>query len=83
MDMRQFGTPFKKPTSCTGKSGICSSTGLPHLILQGRDKGAPARRTELAAAYSPQFARAAARALIHSANALKEDWMMKAALEIV
>eukprot|EP00959_Pyramimonas_sp_CCMP1952_P034186 716442-Pyramimonas_sp.AAC.1 len=68
MDMCRFGTPFKKPAtvacwnagvfpslckSCSGKGGICSSTGLPHLILQGRDKGAPARRTELAAAYSP------------------------------
>eukprot|EP00959_Pyramimonas_sp_CCMP1952_P090075 1885752-Pyramimonas_sp.AAC.1 len=78
MDVRQFGTPFEKPTSvacwnagvfpslcrsCSGKGGLCSSTGLPRLILQGRGKGAPARRAELAAAYSPQFARAAARAL--------------------
>eukprot|EP00959_Pyramimonas_sp_CCMP1952_P268920 5623051-Pyramimonas_sp.AAC.1 len=78
MDMCQFGTPFKKPTavacwnagvfpslckSCTSKGGLCSPTGLPHLILQGRNKGAPARRAQLAAAYSPQFARAAARAL--------------------
>ncbi|CAK0824461.1 unnamed protein product [Prorocentrum cordatum] len=94
MDMCRFGTPFKKPTtvacwnagvfpslckSCSGKGGICSSTGLPHLILQGRDKGAPARRTELAAAYSPQFARSAALAMTHSAN----DWLAMSCEDLV
>ncbi|CAK0896683.1 unnamed protein product [Prorocentrum cordatum] len=50
--LRRLGTPVRGPW------GICGHTGRPHVILQGRDLGAPAKRAALSAAY-PKKLRAA------------------------
>ena len=78
LDMCRFGTPWRKRTKiamwgagfhphlhvrCTGKGGLCSVSGKPHLVLEGVDPRTGLKRTAVAAAYPKSLSRALARTL--------------------
>jgi hypothetical protein len=76
LDFCQFGTDWRKPTkilgihidlnpiasTCTGKRGICSRTGVKHQVLEGRAPGGQ-YWTRLATMYPFQFAKRLAMCL--------------------
>ena len=53
---------------CSGRKGMCSRSGLHHIILKGTDKASGLLWTVLAEPYPPSFAGAAASAPITASN---------------
>ena len=82
-DCCQFGAPWRKRTTvaawgaidlsrlqrrCSGRRGLCSRSGRPHVILTGHTDGV--HLTAQAAAYPPSFCREMAKLIEHSIQAL-------------
>ena len=96
-DQCAFGTPWRKPTTialwggglcdrltcrCGGSKGICGHTGVPHVVLAGRDPGAPARRTALAATYPRKLCDVIADHLISFCQGLESSERFRKAREL-
>ena len=86
VDMCQHGSSHKKSTRvqswfchggqelqqrCQGARGLCSATGLPHVILEGRDKVTKATLTSQVSAYPASFAADAGDLLYDSQQELE------------
>ena len=82
-DFCQHGTRWRKRTGvagwhvgtipilnrrCSGRKGMCSRSGLHHIVLKGTDKASGLLWTVLAEPYPPSFAAAAASALITASD---------------
>ena len=84
LDQCSFGARWRKRTAvlswhcdasllsgrlCCGHGGMCSHSGIMHIILQGRDRGTNKLWTTLAQAYPSKLATVFARILAESADA--------------
>lgn len=85
-DFCQYGARWRKRTriqgwnvqtindlnhTCSGRGGVCSRNGSYHIVLKGQDPTTRQLWTHLAQPYPVQFAKAAAKALIHSYDTLQ------------
>ena len=68
-----FSQPdLKLSCTCTGKQGICSRTGVHHIILKGQDPKSKQLWTHLAQPYPHRFAFCGAEALVRSAESIHD-----------
>ena len=63
--------------TCTGRRGLCSRTGLPHIQLNGRTQGIS--WTKIAEPYPAPWAAAAAHCLVHAAESLAMSRLLRLA----
>jgi hypothetical protein len=63
----------KFKTTCSGRKGICSATGKPHVIFKGADPVSKQLWTHIAQPYPLRFARLAGSLMTNSADNLKNN----------
>ena len=79
LDFCQYGAPWRKRTTiyswgapvnedlcftCSGRKGLCSRTGAPHIILTGRNRVSGQLWTRIAEAYTSSFCHVWAKHLV-------------------